>query len=228
MQTNYRNCWHAAGLAFLAGWVDTLGFVALFGLFTAHVTGNFVLIGAALAGGPQQSITLKLLAFPAFVLGVAVTRMLVTSAQARNWPALQMAVSLQLALLALFMACGMLAGAATDSDAPMVIAAGSAGAAAMGVHAATARLLFADLAPTSMMTGNVTQVVIDTVDWIGGRASPGAGSRCLKFLLPVLAFGAAAIGAAFAYHAVGFLALLVPLAILLAVLAGASSARSAS
>jgi uncharacterized membrane protein YoaK (UPF0700 family) len=37
-------------LAFVAGYVDTLGFVALFGLFTAHVTGNFVLIGAEIAG----------------------------------------------------------------------------------------------------------------------------------------------------------------------------------
>ena len=36
-------------LGFLAGYADTLGFLALFGLFTAHVTGNFILIGAALA-----------------------------------------------------------------------------------------------------------------------------------------------------------------------------------
>ena len=37
-------------LAAIAGYVDTLSFVALFGLFTAHVTGNFVLIGAETAG----------------------------------------------------------------------------------------------------------------------------------------------------------------------------------
>ena len=37
-------------LASIAGYVDTLGFVALFGLFTAHVTGNFILIGSARPG----------------------------------------------------------------------------------------------------------------------------------------------------------------------------------
>ena len=37
-------------LASIAGYVDTLGFVALFGLFTAHVTGNFILIGSSRPG----------------------------------------------------------------------------------------------------------------------------------------------------------------------------------
>src|SRR5882724_6385294 len=35
-------------VSFIAGYVDTCVFVALFGLFTAQVTGNFVLIGAEL------------------------------------------------------------------------------------------------------------------------------------------------------------------------------------
>ena len=66
---------HGMLLAFTGGFVDTLGFVALFGLFTAHVTGNFVLIGAAMAGDGHAGVVGKLLALPTFVIGVAATRL---------------------------------------------------------------------------------------------------------------------------------------------------------
>lgn len=38
-------------LTFNGGYVDTAGFLALQGLFTAHVTGNFVTLGATLVAG---------------------------------------------------------------------------------------------------------------------------------------------------------------------------------
>jgi hypothetical protein len=34
-----------ATLSFVGGFVDVVGFIALFGLFTAHVTGNFIMLG---------------------------------------------------------------------------------------------------------------------------------------------------------------------------------------
>ena len=66
-------------LAAVAGFVDTLSFVALFGLFTAHVTGNFVLIGAGLAGF-GQGVILKLSVFPAFVCGVIASSLIARAA----------------------------------------------------------------------------------------------------------------------------------------------------
>jgi uncharacterized membrane protein YoaK (UPF0700 family) len=214
MNTPRRNLQQATGLAFLAGYVDTLGFVALFGLFTAHVTGNFILIGAALADASQMSILLKFLAFPAFIAGVAVARLFIVAIERRGGPALTLALSLQLLLLAGFMVFGILAAPVGAAVSPYAMTAGLLGTAAMGVHSAISRLLLTQLAPTSMMTGNVTQIVIDSIDVLRGVADGGTAARCMKFFWTILAFGIGAIAAAFAYHACGFAALLVPILIL--------------
>jgi uncharacterized membrane protein YoaK (UPF0700 family) len=202
------------GMGFLAGYVDTLGFIALFGLFTAHVTGNFVLIAAALADPAQTPSLLKLLAFPAFILGVAAARLLVAGCERRGAPAVKPVYLLQLVLLVGFMVCGMLAEPVGRKVAPLAFAAGLLGAAAMGAHSAASKLLLTNLAPTSMMTGNVTQLVIDTVDRLRGAADAATRARCAKFFWPVLAFALGCAAAAFAFRAFGFVALGVPVAIL--------------
>jgi hypothetical protein len=46
----------AALLSFNGGFVDTAGFLGLQGLFTAHVTGNFVTLAAALVLGTHGVI----------------------------------------------------------------------------------------------------------------------------------------------------------------------------
>ena len=64
-----------ARLRRFGGYVDTLGFAALFGLFTAHVSGNFVLIGAEVEN-VGQGVLMKLMVFSAFVAGVALSSVL--------------------------------------------------------------------------------------------------------------------------------------------------------
>ena len=201
-------------MGFMAGYVDTLGFIALFGLFTAHVTGNFVLIAVSLADPAQTPSLLKLLAFPAFILGVAASRLLVARCEARGAPAEKPSYLLQLVLLLGFMACGMLAEPVGDHAGALAMTAGLLGAAAMGAHSAASKLLLTHLAPTSMMTGNVTQLVIDTVDRLRGAADAATRARCAKFFWPVLSFALGCAAAAFAYLAVGFVALMAPVAIL--------------
>lgn len=201
-------------LGFLAGYVDTLGFVALFGLFTGHVTGNFVLIGAEMARPQSGPLLLKVLAFPAFIVGVVIARLMIGALLRRGLHALMFAYLLQLIFLTAFMVVGYIASPIGVEPSTLSIAAGIVGAMAMGTHSACGRLLLSHLAPTSMMTGNVTQLVIDSVDVLGGGADDTVRQRCLKFLWPVLAFGTGAIGAAFAYLYMGFPALMLPIAIL--------------
>jgi uncharacterized membrane protein YoaK (UPF0700 family) len=209
-----------ATLAFVAGFVDTLGFIALFGLFTAHVTGNFVLIGSALAlsGG---NVVLKLLVFPAFIAAVAMTRVLVLALQRRRRPALRPLLWLQALLLAGFALCGWAASPIVSDTTTLSIWAGVLGAAAMGVQNAAARLVLPSLTPTTVMTGNVTQIVIDTVDVLRGTTDPAVQARAGRLLGPILAFAAGAVAGAYGYVLLGFVALLAPLALLLCLAYGA-------
>jgi uncharacterized membrane protein YoaK (UPF0700 family) len=61
-------------LSFNGGFIDTAGFLGLQGLFTAHVTGNFVTLGAALVLG-SHGIIGKILALPEFILVIALARL---------------------------------------------------------------------------------------------------------------------------------------------------------
>jgi hypothetical protein len=58
----------SALLSFNAGYVDAVGYLALEGLFTAHVTGNFVTVAAELVFGTSGVVT-KLSALPVFLRG---------------------------------------------------------------------------------------------------------------------------------------------------------------
>ena len=205
----------AIGLGFVAGCVDTIGFVALFGLFTAHVTGNFVLIGRELAHS-SGDVLLKLLAFPAFIAAVAGTRLLVLRLQRRNRAALPPLLWLQVVLLCAFLLFGMAAWPVSHPDAPLAMLAGLFGAAAMGVQNAAARLVLASLTPTTVMTGNVTQLVIDVVDILRGAADADTRRRSVRLVGPVLAFAAGCIAGAFGVVNAGFVALALPIATLAA------------
>ena len=61
-------------LSFNGGYLDTAGYLALQGLFTAHITGNFVTIGAALVFG-TSGVVAKLLALPVFCAVIIISRL---------------------------------------------------------------------------------------------------------------------------------------------------------
>ena len=72
-------------LSVIAGMVDVIGFLSL-GLFTAHVTGNLVVIAAQLLrGGPPHLA--QILAVPVFMMAVAAA-WLIAKALDRQGPAL--------------------------------------------------------------------------------------------------------------------------------------------
>lgn len=203
------------GLAFVAGFVDTCGFVALFGLFTAHVTGNFVVIGATLVEFRPGLLT-KLLALPTFVIVVALTYLALGARASAGKPSGRATLIVQASLLTAFMIAGLFAAPIADGDAPLAMATGLIGVAAMAVQNAAARGPFKNVTATTVMTGNTTQLVMDMVDLLRRRRDPVTEARFHKNWPVVLAFGLGAIGGALGIAQAGFACILLPIAVLLA------------
>ncbi|MBN3836926.1 YoaK family protein [Burkholderia sp. Ac-20344] len=215
-------------LSAVAGFVDTLSFVSLFGLFTAHVTGNFVLIGAGVAGF-GQGILLKLSVFPAFVCGVVAASLIARSLSARPaWQGTRALHTVQAVLLLGFCAAGVWATPVTQSDSLPVLVAGIVGTFAMGVQNAHPRVIARAGVPNTVMTGNVTQAILDAVDLLSAgtadSARAAARARFGKMLPAIVAFALGAMAGAIGFRYAGFWALLAP-AGALAVLASMSGAQ---
>ncbi|MBN3790515.1 YoaK family protein [Burkholderia sp. Ac-20353] len=201
-------------LAAIAGFVDTLSFVSLFGLFTAHVTGNFVLIGAGIAGF-GQGIFLKLIVFPAFVGGVVFSSLLVRSLSdryARQGARVLNAV--QAALMLGFCVAGVWATPVSSPDGLPAVVAGILGAFAMGVQNAHPRLIQRPGVPNTVMTGNVTQAILDAVDLVSAGTADSvraaARARFGKMMPAIVAFAIGAVAGALGFRHIGFWALLAP------------------
>lgn len=206
----------ATALAFTAGFVDVAGFIALLSLFTAHVTGNFVLIGAAIAKQTHHGLVAKLLALPMFVVAVAITRLVAVALERRGVDPLTPLILAQMVFLAGFLGLGLAARPIEDPESLLTVLAAMAAVTAMGIQNAAARTLLASLPPTTIMTGNTTQVVIDLVDLARGDPElAGPARRRLGQMLPILlAFALGTILGALGYAWWSFWCLMAPIAVL--------------
>jgi uncharacterized membrane protein YoaK (UPF0700 family) len=213
-------------LGFTAGYVDGCTFVALFGLFVAQVTGSFVIAGAVLVMREHGAL-IKLLAIPVFLLGAAVATAVVSVARRTGWRASPIVLGVESLLLAGLLATVLVVPDMRDPDQPAVLVAGLFGLCAMGVQSAFVRLLMRGTPSTNVMTTNATQLAIDATEillarlWTGrstGFPTPADIARARKRLavtLPImLAFVAGTIAGAVACHGVGFVSLLLPVAML--------------
>src|SRR2546428_12124358 len=119
--TRFRSSWLLpAVLSTTAGAVDVIGFLALGGLFTAHITGNVVIVAAHYVTGGFSQIG-PLLAVPVFmaVLGLVT---LASSAIARaGSPPLRQLLWLQTALLFGFLLLGVWFGRFNHADSSMAV-----------------------------------------------------------------------------------------------------------
>ena len=214
-------------LSFNGGYVDTASFLSLNGLFTAHVTGNFVTFGAALATGTSGALA-KLLALPVFCLVVMLVRLIGGELSRHHVDRLRALVLLKVLLLALAAFLAVQWGPFSNGDAWQAILTGMVLVAAMAIQNAVQRVHLSNSPPTTIMTGNATQMMLDIADLVGGRLSAEARQSTLKRAgalaagIGIFAFGC--VTAAAAFLALGMWAFVLPPLVALVSALGAKSA----
>ncbi len=144
-------------LSLIAGYCDTITFVAAGAVFSAHVTGNFIVFAYQLVKGPGWQDWIKLLTFPVFILAVMVGGRITARAGCRY-------TILAFAGIMLVVAGGFAwlggfwfpkAQWATYAVIMLVVS-------AMGLQNAFGKRFAKEtFGPTTMMTGNVTQAALD-------------------------------------------------------------------
>jgi uncharacterized membrane protein YoaK (UPF0700 family) len=200
-------------LSFVAGYVDSCTFLALFGLFVAQVTGSFVIAGTQLVV-LKPGVLLRFAEIFAFFLAAVAITIIVRSAERRGRNAWTSALALEGLLLSGLLILWIMNGP-WEPDTPIVLFASLLGLSAMGVQSAFVMLLMQGSPSTNVMTSNTTRFAIDTAELVLARwrrrrvltnataaAENAEIERRLRRLWPVLLsffFGTLAGAAAYAW-----------------------------
>src|SRR5438874_5540699 len=174
-------------LSVIAGATDVIGFLGLNGLFTAHITGNLVVLAAHVVAG-QPTLISYILSVPVFMLVLLVTRLLAGGLERSGRNTLGPLLLLQLLSLAVFLVLCIAAGPWTDPNATTEVFAGMFGVAAMAVQNALVQISLRNTPTTAVMTTNVTHFMLDLGGaLVGGDRAEAAKARSRAMhTLPVI------------------------------------------
>jgi uncharacterized membrane protein YoaK (UPF0700 family) len=198
--------------SFNGGFVDTAGYLALQGLFTAHVTGNFVTIGASLVFG-TSGLLAKLLALPVFCATIFVTRLISFKMIRSGWRVLETMLTVQFLLLLVGCLLAIMWGPFNNGDLWNAVLTGMILVAAMAIQNAIHRIHLGPTPPTTLMTGTTTQIMVDLADIAGGwepDKRTDRTARLRRMSTAVLLFAAGAAAAALLYHWIHMWCFLIP------------------
>jgi uncharacterized membrane protein YoaK (UPF0700 family) len=173
-------------LSVIAGSTDTIGFLGLNGLFTAHITGNVVILAAHLITG-DPAILSYILAVPVFMAVLLLTSLFANELERSGVAALRILLSLQLVLLVGFLMLSVVCGARLDSA--LAVVTGMIGVAAMAVQTALVQVSLKGTPSTGVMTTNVAHFVVALAELLA-RSDPGTAERARKrmsHIFPVIA-----------------------------------------
>ena len=160
---------HSTWLSAVAGYVDAAGFASLLGLFPAHITGELVADAIAVSSGPLATRT-HLWAFPVFVGAVVLATLVARIFRHYGLQARAGLLALVTLALALFSISDPVSWLFPERPMSLIMRGGFA-IAAMGFQSALMRESLTGSCPTTVMTGNLTQAVIEMVDQVVGKVT---------------------------------------------------------
>lgn len=189
-------------LSWVAGFVDTSAFIILFGIFTAHVTGNIALAGSSFVSSDEETTITRLLMLPTFMLTVILTSLLARYARHKRWPVFAVLLTAEAIGLTLFLVIGTRLSPALllDVQEEYILPIGMSGVVAMAIQNALMKEshgVFKSYIPTTVMTGNTTQLMIDLVQFVSAKLGSGdtakreaeeALERISRFLPVIIGF----------------------------------------
>jgi uncharacterized membrane protein YoaK (UPF0700 family) len=210
---------HSALLSAVAGYVDAAAFSSLIGLFPAHLTGELVGDAIALSSGHASEHVTRFWILPVFVGSVTVATLVARLLRRSGRRALTGLLALVTVGLATFSASDFLSRLLHESWHVHVLLGGGCAVAAMGFQNALMRESLASSCPTTVMTGNLTRVVIDIVDHLFSklsrphRSDRRPSSRLVPTAIALCAFIGCAILGGFMTRFFGSLSVLGPTAL---------------
>ena len=175
-------------LSLIASMVDVIGFLSL-GLFTAHITGNIVVIAAlAVRGGPPNMA--QVLSVPVFVIAVAAVWRIAEALNRRGPALVRPLLLIQFLLLACVLTLSVIYSPATNPRAWMSVAIAMIAVSGMACQFALLRLSLPGAPSTAVMTGNLTNTALSLLDTLSQShpLTEGANERLKKTLRVVVGF----------------------------------------
>jgi len=156
-----------AVLSLTAGSLDVITYLGLGGLFTAHITGNLVILAAHVAGGGATQLA-PMLSVPVFMLMLGLTRILAGGLEAIEYCSLGPLLLLQFLLLAAFLVLAVAGNLSVDTATIAATFGGMLGVSAMAVQNALVQVSLKGAPGTAVMTTNIARF---TLDWYRAASS---------------------------------------------------------
>lgn len=215
----YSSYYIAFFMAAISGFSDVFGFIALDSLFTAHVTGNIVIVISSLIYD-IQGVVPKIIAIPFFMLFAAIISAIIEH-HGHTRKMLYFWLSFEMILFFTLMLTGVILIPKLEKTSISYISLTLLPICAMAIHNTLLNTYMSKLPPCTVMTGNLTQFVVYftalCLSKLPGKLTPLENSRnaVKRFGNVLLGFMLGGLLAAVGFVYLGFSSLIIVIILLI-------------